>query len=101
MEQKKLIEVCENILKDLQNRVNNRWMYGEDWNVSYDRICDGKYEICIHFEVSTAVEVALGKSEESHFNFKLMENETCTFVVDSNDFETFIEKSLIVINEKD
>lgn len=97
MEKKELIETCENIMKDLQKRVKNPRMYGEDWNVSYNTICNGEYEISIIIYNADNFSMYLGK--KPYFSFKLMENETCTFIVEEKDSEVFISKVLEIVNK--
>lgn len=97
MEKKQLIEVCEKVLKDLKKRTEEPWRFGEDWDVSYDSICEGKYILEIRIIDCDKFSEISGKKPS--FNFKLMNNETCTFVVDENKVETFVEKSLVIINK--
>lgn len=96
MNKKELIETCEKIMKDLQKRVNNRHMYGEDWDVSYDTICNDEYVLSISIEDCDAFSIYSGKMP--HSRFRLMNNETCTFLIDETDFETFMNKVLEVVN---
>ncbi len=95
MEKKELIEICESIMKDLQKRVNNRSKYGEDWDVSHDTICNNKYEISISIHDCDNFSMYLGK--KPYFIFRLMEDETCMFVVEEKDFEVFISKVLEIV----
>lgn len=85
------------IMQDLQKRVKNPRMYGEDWNVSYNTICNGKYEINIIIYNADNFSMHLGK--KPYFCFKLMENETCTFIVEEKDSEVFISKVLEIVNK--